>query len=121
MNTLEVCEELYNGKINALDAYDTLTPMVNKKGLKRAFFIKMRITLPNESKKLNAFLRLLFALPLPIGLLRFALRFAPVDKHLENNQIEGFTKEDISALLKYSRGTKIKIESDDAIIRIIIK
>jgi hypothetical protein len=120
MNTLELCENIYDGKLSAIEAYDTMTPMVNKSGLKRAFFVKMRITLPNESKRLNAFLRVLFALPLPIGLLRFALRFAPIDKTLEK-EASGFTKADLSAMLKYARGTKVKIETDDAIIRIIIK
>ncbi|MFP4286812.1 MAG: hypothetical protein ACLFRI_03860 [Candidatus Izemoplasmataceae bacterium] len=121
MNTLEVCEALYDGSLTSQQAYDTLTPMMNRRGVKRAFFIKMRITLPNESKRLNAFLRILFAIPLPIGLVRFGLRFAPIDEQFKKNQIEGLSKDDLSALLKYARGTKIKIESEDAIIRIVIK
>ncbi|MFH5881445.1 hypothetical protein [Liberiplasma polymorphum] len=124
MNQLQVCEKVYNGELSASQAHELLVPKINTKLLKRARFIKMRIHLPNESRKLNTFLKILFALPIPLFIARWGLNIAGKkagSHHGKHEFTDEISLDEIKALLKYAKGTRIKVESNDAVIRIIIK
>ncbi|GEM_PF-578111 len=127
----EMLTTLHNGEITAMEAYESLyrsKPPVpfEKKHLKRAHFIKMRIHLPKESRRLNLFLKTLFAFPLPISIANLFLRLSmrndkrrrKFQKHFEDTAID---TEHLPKMLRYARHTRIDIESDDARIRISIK
>lgn len=117
MNHSQVLKKLENNEITPEMAYKLLYKEKKVKPGKRAFFIKIRIYVPEEGKKVNGFLKVLFAIPLPIMFARMGLRvtnrFAKMDE-------EDFDIKEISRLLKYSKHTQIKIDSDDAQIDIKI-
>lgn len=111
-----VLKKIENGEINANEAYKELYPIKKMKPGKRATFVKMNMTIPEEGKGINTFLKLLFLIPFPlifarIGL-RFAGRFAKFDDDIDISEI--------SHLLKYSKNTKIDIDTDDAKVQIKI-
>lgn len=116
MNYQTVLNKLENNEISPELAYKELYPEPKKKYGKRAFFIKLRIHVPEEGKGLNTFLRILFAIPIPmifarIGL-RFAKRFADLGEDIDFNEI--------SRLLKYSKHTRVSVDSHDAKVDIKI-
>ncbi len=123
MHEGEVLQALHSGELSVDDAYAKLYPPVakaaqpvNMKNLKRAHFIRMRIYLPEESAGLNLFLKTLFILPVPIRLVNFALRFVKIPQKYGSD----FSVDEIKALLKYSKGTRINVVTDDAIVKIAI-
>lgn len=121
MQENEILTTLYNGEITAQDAYDSIysqTPSL--KQLKRARYLRMRITLPDESAALNSFLRMLFIFPIPLWLFSFSFNFANKFSKLEEKLGDDINPDEIKTLIKHARGTKIHIVSDDAIIRIDI-
>lgn len=117
MNKLDnVLARVQSGELNSTEAHELLYPEPTARKLgKRAHFIKLKIHVPEEGKGVNTFLRILFALPIPMIFARFGLRFA-----------ERFVKEDdvdfgeIRKLLKYSRNTRIDVDTDDAKVNIRI-
>jgi hypothetical protein len=114
MNYQKVLNKLENNELTPELAYQELYPEVKTKPGKRAFFIKMRIHVPEEGKGLNTFLKILFAIPIPmifarIGL-RIANRYADFDEEIDINEI--------SRLLKYSKHTRISVDTEDAKIDI---
>ena len=115
MNQLTVLEKIEKNELTALEALNQLYPVKRFKPGKRAFFIKMSVQVPEEGKKLNTFLKLLFAIPIPMMFARMGLRFAGrfVD-------VEEIDMKEISKLLKYSRNTKVSVESKDALVDIKI-
>lgn len=115
-------EALYNGEKSVDEVYHQLVPTIDTRSLKRARYAKMRIKLPEESLGLNLFLRLLFALPFPLFIARFALRKGLYRKiQNQSHNAFNFELEDINHLIKYSKGTTISIDTDDAQIRIKIR
>ena len=116
MNYQKVLNKLENNELTPELAYKELYPEPKKKYGKRAFFIKMRIHIPDESKKLNTFLRILFAIPIPMIFARMGLRLANryADVGDEVDLVE------ISKLLKYSKHTRINVDTDDAKVDIKI-
>ena len=119
MNYSPILKQLENGKIDAQKAYESLYVPTIKEGGKRAFFVKMRIEVPEEGKGVNTFLRILFMIPIPLILARLGLRIfhRKIDHSLKDVD---FDVKDIIELIKYSRHTKIQVESDDAKIDIKI-
>ncbi len=143
----EVLNTLYQGKTSPEDALKTLENPAAFKGFKKARFIRIKMKLPNESTRLNLFLRSLFAFPIPIGMARFFLNIAgkhapqavqKTTKHLDHideakrddvkakirsssEELETIDFQEIGRYLRYARGTRIKIESTDAIITITIR
>ena len=146
-STHQVLNALYEGHANPEDALKTLENPAAFKGFKKARFIRIRMKLPNESKKLNLFLRSLFALPIPISMARFFLNIAgkhapgavqKTAKHLDaideakreevkqkihasSAEIEAIDFQEIGRYLRYARGTRIDIITSDAIINITIR
>lgn len=111
MNYETVLNQLQNDEISIEKAYGELYKEPKVKPGKRAFFLKINIQVPDEGKNLNTFLRILFALPIPLVFarmgLRIAHRFAP-------DELQEVDLKVISNLLKYSRNTKIQVDAKDA-------
>jgi len=97
--------QLKNNEINKKAAYKQLYPKASKPRLRRARFVKLRIFIP-DSKGVTRFMAILFWLPFPIFLVRFALRFAK----LENNESIPLTKGEIMKLIS-SKGIKIDVRT----------
>ena len=116
MNYETVLNQLQNDEISIEDAYGKMYPVEKSvKPGKRAFFVKMNIKIPNESQKLNTFLRILFMIPIPIVFARIGLSFA---NRFVKDELDEIDMKEISRLLKYSRNTKVSIDTDDAKIEI---
>ena len=118
MNYEETLQKLQNEELTVDQAFTELYPIKKKKFVKpgkRAHFIKLRINVPEEGKKLNTFLRILFAIPIPMIFARIGLRFAGRFANVEEVDFS-----EISKLLKYSRNTKVQVDSKDAKIDIKI-
>lgn len=115
-----ILKDIEDGKITAQEGLDRLYPKQKVKYGKRASFIKLKIQVPEEGKGVNTFLRILFALPIPMIFarmgLRFGKRFIPKDVK-ENDQLDF---DQIAKMLKYSKGTLVNVESDDANVDIKI-
>ena len=79
----------------------------------RAHFVKLKIIVPGEVG-VNRFLKVLFFLPLPLGLVRFIIK---VSKYKEENI--PISKEDILELLN-SKGIEINVDAADN-TKVIIK
>ena len=115
MSQLSVLKKIEKNELTAYEAMDHLYPVKKVKPGKRAFFIKMSVRIPEEGKALNTFLRIIFAIPIPLIFARMGLRFAK--RHLDE---DGIDINEIARLLKYSKNTKISIESSDALVDIKI-
>ena len=115
MNQKSVLKKLENSELTVNDAYKELYPVSKSRGGKRAYFIKMSIRIPEEGKGLNTFLRILFAIPIPMMFARMGLRLG--GRFIKD---ENFDINEISKLLKYSKNTKISVESQDALVDIKI-
>lgn len=115
-----ILKDIEEGKISSQEGLDKLYPVKKVKYGKRASFIKLKIHVPEEGKGVNTFLRILFALPIPMIFARMGLRlgkkFAPKD--VENLDQVDFNQ--ISKMLKYSKGTRVNVESSDANVDIKI-
>ncbi len=115
MNYETVLNKLENNELTPELAYKELYPEPKNKRIgRRAFFIKMRIHVPDEGKKVNTFLRILFALPIPMIFARMGLRIAGRFSNIE----EDVDLKEISRLLKYSRNTRVSVDTEDAKIDI---
>ena len=115
MDQLSVLEKIENNELTAFEALDKLYPVKKTRPGKRAYFIKMRIRVPEEGKGVNTFLRILFMIPIPILFARMGLRLAKRFADMDDVNMK-----EISRLLKYSKNTKISVESEDAVIDIKI-
>jgi hypothetical protein len=114
-NDLKVLEQIQKGELTSQEAFDLLYPTRKTKPGKRAHFIKMSIHVPEEGKGVNTFLKILFALPIPIIFARIGLRLG---KRFVDEPNVDFSE--ISQLLKYSRNTRVDIDTDDAQVNIRI-
>ena len=118
MNYQSILSRLESQDLSPELAYKELYPEKKTKPGKRASFIKLRIKVPNEGKGLNTFLRILFAFPIPLVFARWGLKFA---NRFSNFEEQGdLDMDEILRLLKYSKGTKIKVEAQDAQVDIKI-
>lgn len=117
MNYETVLNKIENNELTPELAYKELYPEKKIKPGKRAFFIKLRIHIPDEGKKLNTFLRILFAIPIPMVFARMGLSFANRFANLDEQDID---LKEISRLLKYSKHTRISVDTDDAKVDIKI-
>lgn len=120
------------GELSPEDALEALTPTVSFKGLKKARFVKISIDLPNESARLNMFLRALFAMPLPIVCAKLALKVAKkkgstaIESHVKDEQAKTNALKEVNDLegyyemIRYAKHCKVDIITNDAIIHIKI-
>jgi len=117
MNYTSVLEKLENNEITPELAYKSLYKDKKVKPGKRAFFVKLRINVPNEGKKINTFLKVLFAIPIPIMFARLGLRIA---SKYAGSDGESIDFKEISRLLKYSKNTMVQVDTEDAQVDIKI-
>ncbi len=115
MSKKTVLQKIEKNELTAYEGMEQLYPEKSAKLGKRAFFIKMSIKVPEEGKGVNTFLRILFAIPIPIMFARMGLRFA--GRFVKADEID---MKEISKLLKYSRNTSIQVDSRDAKVNIKI-
>lgn len=118
VNIKDTLKKVESGELTSQEALQLLYPDKPSKPAKygkRAMFIKMRIHVPEEGKGVNTFLRILFALPFPIIFARLGVRFA--SRFIDDSEMQDQMKE-ISKMLKYSKHTKIQVDSDDAQVNI---
>lgn len=73
MKKNEVLNKLSKKEISAKDAYEMLYPKIKEPKARKARFVKLRINIP-DSKGATYFINVLFALPIPIGLVKLFLR-----------------------------------------------
>ncbi len=111
MNQATILKKIENNELTALEAYEILYPEETTKIGKRAHFVKMRVSIPDEGKGVNTLLKVLFALPIPIVFARIALRFSK--RLVKNDEID---LDSIANLIKYSRHSKVSVEASDAIV-----
>jgi len=119
MNYKPVLKKLERGDIDAELAYKEMFVPTIKEGGKRAFFVKMNIQVPEEGKGVNTFLKILFMIPIPLIFARLAIRLFG---NKINESLEGvdFDIKDILEMIKYSKHTRIHVDSNDAKIDIKI-
>lgn len=117
MNYETVLQKLENNEITPELAYKKIYNKKRPKPGRRATFIKLRINVTDEGKGLNTFLRILFAIPIPMIFARLGLRFANRFAKFED---QGLDVNEISRLLKYSKGTTVQVDAEDAKIDIKI-
>ncbi len=115
MNQISILEQIERNELTAQDALDKLYPVKKSKPGKRAFFVKMNVKIPDEGKGLNTFLRILFAIPIPLIFARIGLRFA--NRFIKNDDVD---MNEIIKMIKYSKNTAIQVDSQDAKIDIKI-
>ena len=108
-----VLNKLENNEISPEEALKELYPGKKVRMGKRAYFVKMNISVPEEGKGVNTFLKILFALPIPIMFARLGLSFGK--RFIKDDDID---LTEISKMLKYSKNTRISVDSKDAQIEI---
>ena len=113
MNQLTILQKIENNEMTALDAYKELYPIKETKVGKRALFVKMRISIPEEGRGVNTLLKILFAFPIPIVFARIGLRFA--QRFVKDDEID---LDKIAHLIKYSKHTRVFVESSDTLVDI---
>jgi hypothetical protein len=72
MKKYEVLTKLSNQEIKIKEAYNLLYGEIKEVKPKRASFVKLKIVIPDE-KKATFFLAVLFALPIPIFILKLVM------------------------------------------------
>jgi hypothetical protein len=119
LNYNTVLKKIESGELDPEKAYDLLyTPSIKESG-KRAFFLKMNIEVPDEGKGINTFLKILFMIPIPLIFARIVLRV--FRRKIEDGLKDvDFEIDDIIDLIKYSKHTRIQVDSEDAKIDIKI-
>lgn len=111
----KVLQQIENGEITSQEGMKLLYPEPKQKIGKRAHFIKLKIHVPDEGKGINTFLRILFAIPIPMIFARLGVRFA--DRFVKDEDVDF---KEIGKLLKYSRNTRVQVDSQDAQVDIRI-
>ncbi|MFW5895012.1 MAG: hypothetical protein ACOCU0_03685 [Bacillota bacterium] len=120
MKEQSVLKQLHDGDINAYQAYSLLEAKRHRPlKAKRARFIKLHVNPEDESRKVRILLSLLFALPLPLFIARWALDRGLKDK-VDDQTGETLNVEEFKSLLKYAKGTTIDVFSKDATVNIKI-
>ena len=108
-----VLKKLENNEITSEEALKELYPVKTKRMGKKAYFVKMKIVVPDEGKGVNTFLKILFAIPLPIIFARIGLRIG--GRFIKDEDLD---ISEISKMLKYSKNTIVNIDSKDAQVQI---
>ena len=108
--TLTTLTRLQDNKITPEKAYNEIYKNEKQKGIgffRRANFVKLRITVPSETKGVNRLLRVLFFMPFPIIFLRVILGFIKFDEYSDDMP---FTKTEMIRLIRH-RGIKVEVNS----------
>ncbi len=117
----EVLNTLSQGDLTPQEAYEKLYPVEPEiKKLKKARYVRMKITLLEESAGLNTFLKLLFIFPIPVWLIKMSVGLGNRVAKLEEKLDDNIDLKMLKTMINHASGTKVHIISDDAIIRIDI-
>jgi hypothetical protein len=108
-----VLKKLENNEISSEEALAELYPVKKQRMGKKAYFVKMKITVPEEGKGVNRLLKFLFLVPFPMIFARIGLRIG--GRFIKDDDID---ISEISKMLKYSKNTVINVDSKDAQIEI---
>lgn len=108
-----ILKKLEDNEISPEDALLELYPLKKRRKGKKAYFIKLKISVPEEGKGVNTFLKILFALPIPMIFARIGLRFG--GRFIKD---EEFDISEVSKMLKYSKNSIIHVDSKDAQVEI---
>jgi len=108
-----VLNKLENNEISPEEALKELYPIKKVQMGKKAYFVKMKIHVPEEGKGVNTFLKILFAFPFPIIFARIGLRIGK--RFIKDDDID---LSEISKMLKYSKNSVINVDSKDAQVEI---
>jgi hypothetical protein len=108
-----VLNKLENNEISPEEALKELYPEKKVRMGKKAYFVKMKIHVPEEGKGVNTFLKILFAIPFPIIFARIGLRLG--SRFIKDDNVD---ISEISKMLKYSKNSVINVDSKDAQIQI---
>ena len=108
-----VLKKLEKNEITSEEALGELYPVKKQRMGKKAYFVKMKIVVPDEGKGVNTLLKVLFAIPFPIILARIGLRIG--GRFIKDDD---FDISEISKMLKYSKHSVVNIDSKDAQIQI---
>lgn len=115
MTKNEVLDKLSKKEIDYKEAYNLLYPKIKEVKPNRAHFVKLRVRVP-DSKAANTFIKLLFILPIPIGLAKLILR-NKLNQHVSDDIPISFNDLiDLAAI----KGTYIKVIASDN-TRVLIK
>jgi hypothetical protein len=108
----QILKKVEDKQLKPKQAYQEIYPKNNQRVLKRkkAHFVKLAIKIP-DSKGVTAFLKILFALPIPI---LFAQPFIKKGINKVLDQLEGFTYEDLIYMIK-TRGVSINVKTSDGV------
>jgi hypothetical protein len=107
---LEILQQLKQGELKPKQAYHRLYPKPTHRKLRKAHFVKLRIKIPEE-KGVTRFLAFLFFLPIPLFLVRFALKFVKEDRMQESP----FSKDDLIRLVGY-KPISCRIRTNDGVM-----
>ncbi len=110
--TEEILLKIQNGEYTAKQAYKELFGEKITLG-KRAHFVKLKVYVKDEGRGLNMLLKVIFALPIPIVLVKIILKL--VSKHANTNNVD---IDMIGKMLKYAKHSKLELEAEDAIVKV---
>ena len=108
-----VLKKLENNEITSEEALKQLYPEKKQRTCKKAYFVKLKVVIPEEGKGLNTFLRILFAIPFPMILATMGLRIG--GRFIKDDDID---LSEVIKMLKYSKNSVINVDSKDAQIQI---
>ncbi|MCF7933086.1 MAG: hypothetical protein K9K93_07945 [Acholeplasmataceae bacterium] len=111
MTQQDVLLQLENRALSPKEAYRVMYPKQKSHQLRRAHFIKMKVR-TNEGKGIDLFLSILFMLPLPMFIVRFAIRRMK-SKVTVYDGVQ-LTPEDLANLVGY-RGIKVNVDTHDGV------
>ena len=115
VETEQVLSLLSKGEISPRKAYKNLYS--NKDTIRftnRAHFLKLRVIIPGE-KGVNTLLRVLFFIPIPLFIFRFAIQFVNIDKYdmpfSKAEMLDMITSKGISVNVNASSNEKVIIKT----------
>lgn len=107
----KVLKLLESNELTSQQAFDKL--YFKEPRRRRATFVKMKIRVPEEGKGVNRLLKVIFAIPFPLVIARIGLRFGK--RFIKDDDVD---INEILNILKYSKGTKVSVDSKDAVVEI---
>lgn len=114
MNYEKVLKQLETNELTTQEAFNKL--YLKKPGIRRrATFVKMSLRVPEEGKGINRLFKVLFLIPFPLIFARIGLRISK--RFIKDDDIN---IDEIINIIKYSKGTKVSVDTKDAQIDIKI-
>ncbi len=108
-----ILKKLEKDEITPEEALIQLYPVKKQRMGKKAYFVKLKIVIPEEGKGINTFLRILFAIPIPMIIATMGLRIG--GRFIKDDDID---LSEIVKMLKYSKNSVINVDAQDAKIEI---